>query len=239
MQAGIVFDKVAFSYDAEVLLSEVDVQIPKETFCLVVGPNGAGKTTFLRLAAGLLMPQQGAVWLDGQAVPEAQRNGLLHLVPQLYNKNAAQFPATVEEIIDLALRQDKGLTMKLRRSRVEEALSLVGMESFAKRRIGELSGGQQQRVMIAQGLARHPQYLLLDEPTSGIDFSASEHIFNLLQTLNKEMKMTIVMVTHDILEATKAAEQVLCINRHICYHGDCEGFLQSHLHTALAWHIGG
>ena len=112
------------------------------------------------------------------------------------------------------------------------------MAEFTHRRIGDLSGGQQQRVMIAQALARGPKYLLLDEPTSGIDFQVSAHIFQLLRNLCNQ-GMTIIMVTNDIVDACQAADQVICIDRHICYNGDSQGFLKSHKNTPLAWHIGG
>lgn len=112
------------------------------------------------------------------------------------------------------------------------------MEALAKRRIGHLSGGQQQRVMIGQALGRKPKYLFLDEPTSGIDFQASEKIFQVLRGL-RGGDMTIIMVTHDIVEAAKAADTVACINHHVCYYGGCQGFLDTHMGTALSWHIGG
>ena len=158
-------------------------------------------------------------------------------MPQIYNKNAAQFPATCGEIVELGLRI-QGMGHSERKAKAHQALAQVGMAEFTHRRIGDLSGGQQQRVMIAQALARGPKYLLLDEPTSGIDFQVSAHIFQLLRNLCNQ-GMTIIMVTHDIVDACQAADQVICIDRHICYNGDSQGFLKSHKNTPLAWHIGG
>lgn len=233
----IALNNVKFNYEQENTLMDICVTIPEGKFTIVVGPNGAGKTTFLRLVAGLLQPASGSVMIDGHDVQTAQRLGLLHLVPQIYNKNAAQFPATCGEIVELSLRI-KGIKRKERQALAHEALAQVGMAEFTHRRIGDLSGGQQQRVMIAQALARHPKYLLLDEPTSGIDYQVSEHIMTLLRTLCDE-GMTILMVTHDIVDACKVADQVICVNRHVCYDGNSQGFLESHMGTALAWHIGG
>ena len=233
----IIVDKVAFNYEDETIISDVSLTIPEGDFTLVVGPNGAGKTTFLRLVAGLLKPANGQITIDGYSVAEAQQKGLLHLVPQIYNKNAAQFPATCGEIVDLGLRI-QGMGHSERKAKAHQALAQVGMAEFTHRRIGDLSGGQQQRVMIAQALARGPKYLLLDEPTSGIDFQVSAHIFQLLRNLCNQ-GMTIIMVTHDIVDACQAADQVICIDRHICYNGDSQGFLKSHKNTPLAWHIGG
>ncbi|WP_295270992.1 metal ABC transporter ATP-binding protein [Veillonella sp.] len=233
----ITVAKVQFNYEQDTVISEVSLTIPEGDFTVIVGPNGAGKTTFLRLIAGLLKPASGQITIDCYSVSEAQQKGLLHLVPQIYNKNAAQFPATCGEIVELGLRI-RGMGRAERKAKAHEALAQVGMAEFTHRRIGDLSGGQQQRVMIAQALARNPKYLLLDEPTSGIDFQVSAHIFQLLRSLC-DKGMTIIMVTHDIEDACKEADQVICIDRHVCYNGDSQGFLKSHKNTPLAWHIGG
>ena len=99
----IRLEKVYFSYEQEDIVQDLSLVIPAGTFTIVVGPNGAGKTTLLRLVAGLLSPEEGKVTIDGLSVDEAQRQGLIHLVPQIYNKNASQFPATVYEIVGLGL----------------------------------------------------------------------------------------------------------------------------------------
>ena len=97
----ITVAKVQFNYEQDTVISEVSLTIPEGDFTVIVGPNGAGKTTFLRLIAGLLKPASGQITIDGYSVSEAQQKGLLHLVPQIYNKNAAQFPATCGEIVEL------------------------------------------------------------------------------------------------------------------------------------------
>ena len=235
----IVVKNVSFTYDRdETVLHDISLTIPERSFTIIVGPNGAGKTTFLHLVAGLLEPTKGTITIDGLSVRDAQRQGLLHLVPQIYNRNAAQFPATCSEIVGLGLGLNKELPKSERQQRIMSALAQVGMSEFEDCRIGELSGGQQQRVMIAQALARQPRFSLLDEPTSGIDFKASEEVFRLLGTLH-ELGITVLMVTHDITEAAKTAQQALCINRHVCYYGDCDGFMQTHMGTALSWHMEG
>ncbi len=235
----ICCQNISFRYQEEIILDNISVSIDPGTFTIIVGPNGAGKTTFLKLLTGLLEPDKGQIILAGQSVREAQIKGLIHLVPQIYNKNAAQFPATVEEIVGLGLHVNSKVTKEEYTRRVTESLELVGMQIMGKRRIGDLSGGQQQRVMIAQALAREPQFLLLDEPTSGIDFAASDQILHLLNRLAREKGMTILMVTHDVVEAGKLADRVLCINRGLCYDGDSEGFLTSHRESPLTWHFGG
>ena len=236
---GIKFEGVDFFYEEDCILADVNLQLEKGQFVVVVGPNGAGKTTFLRLAAGLLAPTKGVVEVEGETPRAAQEHGRLHLVPQIYNKNTSQFPATVEEVVGLLLRLEKGVSAKERDARITEALGLVGMSEYRQRRIGELSGGQQQRIMIAQALVRKSTVLLLDEPTSGIDFRAGEHILTLLQRLSKEKNLLIVMVTHDIVKGLEYADEVVCFNQDVCYAGDVDGFKKTHMESALAWHIGG
>lgn len=233
--AGIHIQDVQFSYGSQAVIHNMTITIPKGEFVLVVGPNGSGKTTWLRIVAGLLEPTAGHLCLDGISPKEAQMKGLIHLVPQIYNKNAAQFPATVEEVVGLALFH---VPKQERKGRILEALELVGMQDFLKRRIGELSGGQQQRVMLAQALARKPNYILLDEPTSGIDYETSKKIYEVLRSLKQE-NITVIMVTHDVTEAMEVADTILCVDGHACYYGPCKGFMESHQGSRLAWHIGG
>lgn len=235
---AIEFKGVSFKYNSENILEDVTLKLHRGHFAVVVGPNGAGKTTFLRLAAGLLSPDKGEITIDGTSCKEAQKAGKIHIVPQIYNKNAAQFPITVQEVVELVLRAE-GYGKNIAIERSQEALALVGMSAYKDKRIGDLSGGQQQRVMIAQALARHANILLLDEPTSGIDFRAGEHILELICKLRDERNLLIVMVTHDIMKSLEYADQVICVNRDICYCGDRQGFIDTHLSTALAWHIGG
>ena len=227
--------ELAFQYGETPILDDINLTIPQGEFALVVGPNGSGKTTLLRLLAGLLEPAHGSIYLGDKPIKKAQQDGDIYIVPQIYNKNAAQFPATVAEIVQLGMRH---VPKTERLERAQAALELVDMSDYQSRRIGDLSGGQQQRVMIAQALASRPKLLLLDEPTSGIDFNASEHIFKVLQSLHG-MNMTIIMVTHDVVEASKVADTVICVNQHTCYYGDCAGFLKTHMGTSLSWHIGG
>ena len=238
--AEITLKNITFGYNAEMVLNDITFSVAQGEFVVAVGPNGAGKSTLLKIMAGLIEPLAGQVLIDNQSVHTAARQGVLGYVPQHYAQNTAAFPATVEEIVALGLVNNSSL-LKDKGSRhiVRHMLELVGMDKLKHRRIGELSGGQQQRVMVARALAGNPQLLLLDEPTSGIDYAASARIYELLGQLNDTLGITIVMVSHDIENATHFASKVACINRSLCFFGDSEQFHSSHATMRHLWYYSG
>lgn len=238
--AEINLNNITFGYNTELVLNNITFSVAQGEFVVAVGPNGAGKSTLLKIMAGLLEPLAGQVLIDGETVRTAARRGKIGYVPQHYAQNTAAFPATVEEIVALGLvNNPSSLSGKGSRHIVRHMLELVGAEQLKNRRIGELSGGQQQRVMVARALAGNPQLLLLDEPTSGIDYAASARIYELLGQLNSTLGITIVMVSHDIENATHFASKVACINRSLCFFGDSEQFHSSHATMRHLWYYSG
>ena len=238
--AEINLHNITFGYNTEMVLNNITFAVAQGEFVVAVGPNGAGKSTLLKIMAGLIEPLTGQVLIDNQSVYAAARQGILGYVPQHYAQNTAAFPATVEEIVALGLVNSASLlTGKKTRHIVRHMLELVGMDKLKDRRIGELSGGQQQRVMVARALAGNPQLLLLDEPTSGIDYAASAKIYELLGQLNRTLGITIVMVSHDIENATQFASKVACINRSLCFFGDSVQFHSSHATMRHLWYYSG
>ena len=236
----VALQEVSFRYHNTTVLDTITFSIPAGEFVVVVGPNGGGKSTLLKLIAGLLSPHQGIVTIGKQSIAAARQSALIRYVPQNYGRNTAGFPATVEEIVALGLiNTTPKITAVAARHIVDHMLDMVGMGAFRLRRIGELSGGQQQRVMVAMALAGNPQLLLLDEPTSGIDYDASTRIFDLLGTLHRNLGITIVMVSHDIDQAVLRATRVACVNRGLCYYGSSDEFRSSHLEARHLWYYGG
>ncbi len=238
--AEIKLNNITFGYNLEMVLNNITFSVEQGDFVIAVGPNGAGKSTLLKIIAGLIEPLAGQVLIDNQVVHAAARQGMIGYVPQHYAQNTAAFPATVKEIVALGLvNSHQSLRPKGAKHVVNHMLELVGAEKLKDRRIGELSGGQQQRVMVARALAGNPQLLLLDEPTSGIDYAASEKIYELLSQLNRTLGITIVMVSHDIENATRFASKVACINRSLCFFGDSEQFHSSHATMRHLWYYSG
>lgn len=238
----VQLEHVNFAYNNVPALADISIIIPAGVFTVIVGPNGAGKSTLLKVIAGLIEPDTGKVMMKGGSVNAARAEGLIGYVPQNYGKNSADFPATVEEIISLGLVTHKRLRLHSRQAArhiVEHMMTMVGVTDLRKRRVGELSGGQQQRVMVARALAGNPQLLLLDEPTSGIDCDASAKIYELLGQLNANLGITVIMVSHDIDNATHRAARVACINRGLCFWGSVEEFRATHAQARHLWYYTG
>lgn len=205
---AIEIRNLSFSYEKTPVLSDVNFSVDAGDFLAIIGPNGGGKSTLMKLIVGLLKPSEGDVRVFGEKVPSKKVS--IGYVPQNTNRNL-EFPITVAETVSTGLPLYKSNPQK-----VKEALETVKMESFAGRRLGELSGGERQRVLIARALAADPQILFLDEPSSNIDAQGQEDLYELLAELNA--KMTIVIVSHDLMVLSNHVKSVACVNRTVHFH---------------------
>lgn len=201
-----------FSYEKTPVLSNVNFSVNRGDFLAIIGPNGGGKSTLMKLIVGLLKPSAGEIRVFGEKVPSKKVS--LGYVPQNTNRNL-EFPITVEETVSTGLPRFRPDPPKVR-----ELLETVRMEAFLKRRLGELSGGERQRVLIARALASEPQILFLDEPSSNIDAKGQEDLYGLLAQLNA--KMTIVIVSHDLMVLSRHVKSVACVNREVHFHSGSE-----------------
>ena len=183
---------------SEIAVDNIDLTVASGEFFSLLGPSGCGKTTTLRLIAGFEQPTSGRILLDGvdvSDVPPHRRK--VNTVFQSY----ALFPfLSVWDNVAFGLRHAKVGKADTRR-RVDEALDLVQMTSFAKRRPGQLSGGQQQRVALARALVLNPAVLLLDEPLGALDAKLRRSLKVELKALQERVGITFLYVTHDQEEA--------------------------------------
>ncbi len=213
------------------VLWDIDLSIPAGRFVGIIGPNGAGKTTLLRVLLGLVPPTAGEVRVFGLAPLEARKQGFrIGYVPQrpIFDP---YFPVTVWDVVMMGRTPHIGWLRwpsQRDRERVARALDLVGMKSHQGRRLAELSGGEQQRVFLARALSSEAQLLLLDEATTGLDLPAQHELYALLQRLRQELGLTIVAVSHDLLELAAHAEELVCINGTTHIHGNPQVVLHSH-----------
>jgi len=222
-------DRVTFDYGGPAILLDVSLSIRAGDFLAVIGPNGSGKTTLLKLILGLLKLRRGRIRIFGADLEAFHDWEKLGYIPQKATHFDPLFPASVKEVVAMAVRRPRkiGAPRKEEESAIRQALATVGMESLQNRRIGRLSGGQQQRVFIARAIVNRPQILFLDEPTTGVDAETQEHFYALLGKLNKEIPMTIVLVTHDIGIVDRHVSRVACLNQSLVYHGSHADFCRS------------
>ena len=193
----------------EIAVDNIDLTVPSGEFFSLLGPSGCGKTTTLRLIAGFEQPTSGKILLNGvdvSDVPPHRRN--VNTVFQSY----ALFPfLDVFNNVAFGLRH-RGVTKADLKRRVDEALDLVKMTSFAKRRPGQLSGGQQQRVALARALVLNPAVLLLDEPLGALDAKLRRSLKVELKALQERVGITFLYVTHDQEEALTMSDRLAVMN---------------------------
>ncbi len=212
---AVTISDLSFSYDSQVVLTDVNLEVhPFDSIC-VVGPNGGGKTTLIKLILGLLTPDTGTVRVFDKKPEEARLR--IGYVPQ-YAQYDPQFPISVLEVVCMG-RLGRSFTGRYSRQDREQAmksLAETGLADIAARPFTFISGGQRQRVLIARALACGGDILILDEPTANIDHESELQFFDLLTKLNK--RMTIFMVTHEVGFASTFFKRVACVNKQVMIH---------------------
>ncbi|QPC86741.1 ATP-binding cassette domain-containing protein [Mesorhizobium sp. NBSH29] len=203
----IEFRSVTKSYGAVTAVSDINLNVPKGAFMALLGPSGCGKTTCLRMIGGFEQPTSGDVLINGSmmnGVPAYRRP--VNMVFQQY----ALFPHfNVEQNVAYGLRQMRPKIAAAEISRrAGEALEMVRLSGFGQRRIHEMSGGQQQRVALARAIVNRPSVLLLDEPLAALDKKLRSAMQIELQTLQRDLGITFVLVTHDQEEALSMSDFV-------------------------------
>jgi spermidine/putrescine transport system ATP-binding protein len=210
MEGEIRLEELCKKFDDFVAVDGIDIDMPPGEFFTLLGPSGCGKTTTLRMIAGFERPTSGRILLDGTdvaRVPPHQRN--VNTVFQSY----ALFPhLDVAKNVGFGLKYHK-LTKEERAKRVGEALELVSMSEFAQRKADQLSGGQQQRIALARALVLRPRVLLLDEPLGALDAQLRKNLQVELKTLQAELGITFIFVTHDQSEALTMSDRIAVMNR--------------------------
>lgn len=207
---------VDFSYNGAKVLENADFKIGSRDFVCMVGPNGGGKTTLLKILLGLLEPDRGEVRIFG-APPEQMRQRIGYF-PQNTDFDPL-FPVTALDVVlmgRLARNRWRGFFGNQDKEMARKALDEVGLLQKAGKNFFGLSGGQRQRVLIARALACDPDLLFLDEPIPNLDYMAEREIHDLLEELNE--RLTIVLVSHEFLFASRLAKSILCVNRTVAVH---------------------
>jgi spermidine/putrescine transport system ATP-binding protein len=200
------------SFDGKTVISDLSLTINNGEFLTLLGPSGCGKTTVLRLIAGLENVDTGTISLDGQDITEVPAESrYVNTVFQSY----ALFPhMSVFDNVAFGLRMQKCPNAEIA-PRVTEALKMVQLEEFARRKPHQLSGGQQQRVAIARAVVNRPKILLLDESLSALDYKLRKQMQNELKALQRKLGITFVFVTHDQEEALTMSDRIVVMRNGI------------------------
>lgn len=223
MKPLISCEHVDFGYESHDAVRDLTMQIGAGDYLCIVGANGSGKSTLVKGLLGLLKPTGGTLSIS----EELRRGGIGYLPQQTVSQK--DFPATVREVVMSGFLNRMGNRPFYRRQEKEEALDnlgRLGIRELAGRCYRELSGGQQQRVLIARALCSTRRLMILDEPVTGLDPSAIQEFYGILQGLNQE-GVAIVMVSHDIQNVLRFANRVLHLDQRVLYYGDAQGYAAS------------
>ncbi len=207
----IVFDNVWLAFDDKVILRDVSFTLQTGHTKIFLGASGAGKSTILRLILGLLKPDQGRIFVNGEEIDAMSEDDLLVVRADLgmvFQEGALFDSLTVRENVGYKLFEELYWPMDKANARVEEVLGFIGLAEFIDRMPAELSGGQRRRVAIARAMAAKPRILLYDEPTTGLDPITALTVDEEIIKLRDLEGVSSILVTHQLRDAFFVAEHV-------------------------------
>ncbi|MBN1638742.1 MAG: ABC transporter ATP-binding protein [Ignavibacteriales bacterium] len=214
------------------VLNGVNLEITEGQSLAIIGRSGCGKSVLLKIIVGLLTSDRGTVKIEGKSIAEMAKEEL-YRVRQRFGflfQGAALFDSmTVEENVALALVENEAnLTKTEIKNNVAEKLELVGLPGTQNLKPAELSGGMKKRVGLARALITNPDYILYDEPTTGLDPIMSDSIDELIKELNEKLNVTTIVVTHDMFSVQNIAEKIAMMHDgKIYFNGTPEELLNS------------
>ena len=208
----IKINNLCFSYEknSPMLINNLNLTIKQGMYLSILGENGSSKTTLIKLILGLLSPVSGNITIDTKKIS---------YVPQRVEGFNSQFPISVYEVL-----KTHATILKLDNSEIDRVLEIVNMTEYRNRLIGNLSGGQRQRIFIARALMGNPDLIILDEPSTGVDYKTQLDIYSLLMKLNRNEHTTIISVEHILDVALKYSRDILIFNKGTITLQSCSEF---------------
>lgn len=200
----VVFDKVSLAFDDNVILQDVSFTLITGHTKIILGASGAGKSTVLKLILGLLKPDAGVIWVNGERVDGMSEDDLMKVRADLgmvFQEGALFDSLTVAENVGYKLYEESDMPADQVRRRVEEVLGFIGLADYIDRMPSELSGGQRRRVAIARAMAAKPRILLYDEPTTGLDPITASTVDDEIIKLRDLENVSSILVTHQLRDA--------------------------------------
>ena len=222
-------------------LVDINLTIDQSTKLGILGPNGGGKSTLIKLILGLLKPENGSIRVFGHSPNRARELGLIGYLPQRIESDLA-WPISVHQVVALGLackRKPWEKCSPADNASINRALALLQITDLRDRPIGALSGGQLQRAMIARAIASNPRLLVLDEPMVGVDIAGQQRFGSLIESLRKELDLTIIIVTHDMRAIAAVADRVACLSRTLHFHDSPDGLTPAVLAQVFAHDVAG
>lgn len=228
--AQISCENISIGYSNKEVQKEISFQVNAGEYLCIIGENGAGKSTLMKTMLGLQAPLSGKI-VFGDGLKQTQ----IGYLPQ-QTEMQKDFPAIVSEIVISGCLARCGLRPfynKDEKLLAEKACKKMQITELAQKSYRELSGGQQQRVLLARALCATQNLLLLDEPVTGLDPSASEKMYQTIEELNAADKITVIMISHDIPSAIKYASHILYMGERV-FFGKTQKFLESEFGSFFA-----
>jgi len=211
----IKLNKVGVRQNQKWLVQDVSLQVDKGKIVTLIGPNGSGKSTTAKIALGLFKNIEGQV--------------------QKFTNNIGYVPQkiSIDWTLPLRVRDFMLLTDNLKEDVIDEALSLTGVINLKDKSLGNLSGGEFQRVLLARAISKKPEFLVLDEPVQGVDFTGEIALYELIKEISEKLNCGILLISHDLHTVMSATDHVVCLNGHVCCSGSPKEVAKNSEYKAL------
>lgn len=221
------------NYGEKEILKDIKFQVEDGQIVSIIGPNGSGKSTLIKALSRCIKPAKGSIYLDGKNLSTISTKKIaqkMAILPQVKNTSA---DITVKELVSYGRYPHLKFGQRLSKEDekiVNWAIEKTGLLSLKDRYIVNLSGGEQQRAWIAMALSQKPNILLLDEPTTFLDISYQLEVLQLIKKLNKSLKLTVVMVLHDLNQAARYSDNIFVLKEgKLWEHGNPEKIMRGKL----------
>jgi len=213
----IDIEKVYFRFyndqpQGKFFLEDINLQIPEGKFVSILGPNGSGKTTLLRLISGFLSPSKGSVSILHKNVHDYKRNEIAKKLSFVSQINEAIFPYSVFQFVSMGRNPYSSNSFFVNKNDIliiQKYMELFELSALREKRINEISGGELQRAYLCRALVQEPKILLMDEPVSHLDIKHQLSSYKLLKEINKELGITIILVSHDINLSLRYSDRLI------------------------------
>src|SRR5499426_3017500 len=202
--AAVVFEHVSLAFGDHEVLRDINFSVARGSMMMLLGASGAGKSVILKLILGLLRPDTGVIYVNGERIDNMSETQLLRVrtdIGMLFQESALFDSLTVAENVGYRLYEETDMPMDQVRARIEEVLGFIGLRDFIDRMPSALSGGQRRRVAIARAMASKPNLLLFDDPTTGLDPITASTVDDEIVKLRDLEHVTSLLVTHQIRDA--------------------------------------